>query len=77
MLGYFRLLLDTKHNHKPVKLQNGVGPTHCNDSASYKCSERQNSDVLSVYAIRTNIAKEQNHIEKKSCEMCIKFIAQL
>ena len=65
-----RLLLDTKHNHKPVKLQNGVGPTHCFVSASYKCSERQYSDVLSVYAIRTNDSEEQK-------EMCyIKFIAQ-
>ena len=72
------LLLDTIYNHKPVKLQNGVGPTHCNVSGSYKCSERQYSDLLSVYAIRTNAPEEQKYIQKKSCEMCyIKFIAQI
>ena len=59
---HIRLLLDTEHNHKPVKLQNGVGPTHSIVSASYKYSERQYSDVLSVYAIRTNNSEEQKHL---------------
>ena len=52
-------------NYKPVKLQNGVGPAHCIVSASYKCSERQYSDVLSVYAIRTNAAEEQNTFKRR------------
>ena len=48
------------HNilYKPDKVQNGVGPTSLIVSASTKYFEEQYSDVLSVYMIRKNTARE-------------------
>ena len=44
--------------HKPDKVQNGVGPISRLVPVSIKCSEEQYSDVLSVYVTRTSIAEE-------------------
>ena len=44
--------------YKPDKVQNGVGPISLIVSASTKYFEEQYSDVLSVYVISTNTAKE-------------------
>ena len=48
------------HNifYKPDKVQNGVGPISLIVSVSTKYFEEQYSDVLSVYMIRKNIARE-------------------
>ena len=50
-------------DHKPAKVQNGVGPTKRIVSISIKCSEGQYSAVLSVYVIRTNTAEEEKRIQ--------------
>ena len=42
-------LLPVVHDNKPDKVQNGVGPDNSIVSISTKYSERQDSDVLSVY----------------------------
>ena len=54
-------------DHKPVKVQNGVGPTKRIVSISIKCSERQYSAVLSVYVIRTNTAEEKEENSREQC----------
>ena len=45
-------------DHKPDKVQNGVGPISRLVSVSIKCSEEQYSDVLSTYVIRKCIAEK-------------------